>query len=443
MKAIKSTRILGESGFIDGYVVIDGERIVQVSSQEPGSMELVDYGSLVVMPGILDPHVHINEPGRTEWEGFETATKAAAKGGITTIVDMPLNCLPVTTSEEAVQIKRKALEKSIWVDCGLWGGVTPDSITDLPGLLEAGVLGVKSFLIDSGIEEFPPMAADDLDQAMDIIAKVGVPYLIHAELESEVDGEITQDYDSFVRSRPDRWEIDAINLMIEKQNKNQCPVHIVHLAAAAAIPSIEKAKAAGNPLTVETCPHYLTISAENIPRGKTIYKCCPPIRGEDNRKALWQGSKDNVIDFIASDHSPCLPKLKEIETGNLEKAWGGISSLQFLLPLVWTEAKNNDIGLEQVSSLLSGRVAKFLGLDNFKGKLAPGYDADIIVWDPDEKFQITKEEIFHRHKETPYLGREVLGKIHGTYLRGTAVWDSGEVSQKPFGKLILRGQDDR
>jgi len=409
--------------------------------------EVKDFGEHVIMPGLVDSHVHINEPGRTEWEGFNTATQAAAAGGITALVDMPLNCIPVTTTKAAFQEKLDAVDDKLWVDCGFWGGVIPQNIGDLDELLNAGVLGVKSFLIDSGIEEFPNVEAKDIRAAMPILAKHDVPYLIHAELDCGGfdDAVINEKYDSFLASRPKKWENDAIALMVDmaresKEKGDNCKVHIVHLSSDEALTTIEQAKSEGLRFTAETCPHYLTINSESIPDGKTLFKCCPPIRENQNREHLWQAVTDGRLDFIVSDHSPCTPELKHIDTGDLEKAWGGISALQFGISLIWTEAKERGFNLVDIVRLMSTETAKFAGLDEVKGAIKAGNHADFLVFDPNAEFTITNEMIKHRHNITPYAGRTVTGQVQHTFVRGHHVYQQDQFINAPIGKPLLKGR---
>ena len=417
------------------------------SYDEPLQCEVFDYQEQVIMPGLVDSHVHINEPGRTEWEGFNTATQAAAAGGITALVDMPLNCIPVTTTKAAFREKIDAVDDKLWVDCGFWGGVIPQNIDDLDELLNAGVLGVKSFLIDSGIEEFPRVEAKDIRAAMPILAKHDVPYLIHAELDCGHfdDVEITKEYNSFLKSRPKSWENNAISLMVNmaresKEKGDDCKVHIVHLSSDEALDTIAQAKNEGLRFTAETCPHYLTIASENIPDGKTLFKCCPPIRENKNREHLWQAVTDGRLDFIVSDHSPCTPELKHIDTGDIEKAWGGISALQFGISLIWTEAKERGFSLVDIARLMSTETAKFAGLDTIKGAIKVGNHADFLVFDPNVEFTITNEMIKHRHNITPYAGRKVFGQVQHTYVRGHHVYQQDEFIHSPKGKPLLKGK---
>ena len=406
-----------------------------------------DLGDKVLMPGLVDSHVHINEPGRTEWEGFNTATQAAAAGGITTLVDMPLNCIPVTISKSAFEEKLTAVNGKLWVDCGFWGGVVPHNIDQLDELLYAGVLGVKSFLIDSGIAEFPPVNEQNIAKALPILAKHNVPYLIHAELDCAhtTPVEISDKYQSFLASRPKKWENDAVALMVKaatdaKRKGHNAKIHIVHLSSAEALASIKEAKAQGLQFSAETCPHYLTLAAESIPDGKTLFKCCPPIREQANQERLWQAIKDDVISFIVSDHSPCTPALKHIDSGDLEKAWGGISALQFGLPLIWTAAQQRGFSLIEISRLMSFETADFAGLSKIKGQIVPGRHADFCVFDDNANYKITTEMIKHKHKITPYVGKQVTGKVLQTYLRGELVYCDDEMVDLPQGQPLLKGQ---
>lgn len=446
--ALQSNNIIINGEMIAACVEIKNEFIFAIHPHGQAlSCPRQDFGDKVIMPGLVDSHVHINEPGRTEWEGFNTATQAAAAGGITALVDMPLNCIPVTTTKAAFQEKLDSVDDKLWVDCGFWGGVIPENIADLDELLNAGVLGVKSFLIDSGIAEFPNVEAKDIRAAMPILAKHDVPYLIHAELDcgSFNDVEITKEYSSFLESRPKKWENDAISLMVDMARESQekgdnCKVHIVHLSSDEALDTIAQAKKEGLRFSAETCPHYLTIAAETIPDGKTLFKCCPPIRENKNREHLWQAVTDGRLDFIVSDHSPCTPELKHIDTGDIEKAWGGISALQFGISLIWTEAKDRGFSLVDITRLMSTETAKFAGLDSIKGEIKVGNHADFLVFDPNAEFIITNEMIKHRHNITPYAGRKVTGQVEHTFVRGHHVYQQDEFINEPKGRPLLKGQ---
>ena len=451
--ALRSLRVIVGDEMIPACVEIKNQLIYAI---HPYDVEfdaldtaclIEDLGNKILMPGLVDSHVHINEPGRTEWEGFNTATQAAAAGGITTLVDMPLNCIPVTITKTAFDEKLAAVSDKLWVDCGFWGGVVPHNIDDLEELLTAGVLGVKSFLIDSGIAEFPPVNEQYISKVLPILAKHQVPYLIHAELDDHQNPHpnINESYQSFLNSRPKKWENDAVALMVKavkkaKINGYDAKVHIVHLSSAQALASIKQAKAQGLQFSAETCPHYLTLAAETIPDGKTLFKCCPPIREQENQDRLWQALKDDVISFIVSDHSPCTPQLKHIESCDLEKAWGGISALQFGLPLIWTAAKQRGFSLVDISRLMSFETAEFAGLSKIKGQIVPGRHADLCVFDDECEYQINTAMIKHKHKITPYVGKTVCGKVLQTYLRGKLVYCDDEFIDLPQGKPLLKGQ---
>lgn len=430
---VQSAGILMEDGKIQAVVSPDAV---------PSDWPTREVGDAVILPGLVDTHVHINEPGRTEWEGFETATRAACAGGITTLVDMPLNCIPVTTSLSALQEKLTATAGKLRVDCGFYGGVVPGNTDQLEPMIQAGVKGFKAFLCPSGIDDFPPATEADLRQAMPILARHQIPLLVHAELESPLAAPPTdatpQQYATYLASRPGTWETDAIAMMIRLAREFDCPVHIVHLACADALPMLAKARSEGVPITVETCPHYLVFNAEDIPDGDTRYKCAPPIRGADNRDRLWQGLTDGVIDFIISDHSPCVPELKKLDQGDFMEAWGGISSLQFGLSSIWTEARQRGISLPQVVRWMSERPAQLVGLGEQKGAIAPGYDADLVIWDPEAPVTIKPETTYHRNKLTPYAERQLVGLVLETWLAGSLIYESGShTDAAPQGRQLL------
>ncbi len=443
--ALKSTQIAIHGELTPAQILIKNGKITTIADYDAVlAVKAEDFGDQVIMPGLVDTHVHINEPGRTEWEGFNTGTQSAAAGGITCVVDMPLNCTPVTTNVNALRQKLDSLKGKLWIDCGFWGGVIPDSLNDLDELLKAGVLGVKSFTIHSGIDDFPKVEQQHLSQAIDILAKHSVPYLIHAELDSGDSEavEIADNYQSFLQSRPKSWENNAIAMMIDLAEKAKSKgvlgkIHIVHLSSAEALPAIKSAQQRGLQLSAESCPHYLTLVAEDIPNGKTLFKCCPPIREQHNREHLWQGLADGTISFIVSDHSPCTPALKHINTGDIEKAWGGISSLQFGLSIIWTEAQHRGYSLLDVVNWMATEPANFAGLGHRKGQIAYGYDADLVVFDPEATYRIDRNMIKYRHKITPYEGREVHGIVKRTYVRGQLVYNDNQLIGKPIGLPIL------
>ncbi len=448
MHGIYSKNIITPQKTFDGVIEIENGKIKNLfQSHEISShlnlSKIPDH--LFLLPGLVDTHVHVNEPGRTEWEGFETATQAAAMGGITTVFDMPLNCIPVTTSQKALEIKKQEMSKKLWIDIGFHGGIIPGNFREIEPLIKMGVKSFKAFMIHSGIDEFPNCTEKDLEIAMPILAKHNIPLLVHAELElSPMSCPTTPDgrsarasfdkssYQEFLSSRPKEWEDEAIRLIIRLSEKFHCPVHIVHLSSSSILPELKKAKARGVPITAETCPHYLVLESETIPDGDGRFKCTPPIREKENQEKLWQGLCDGVIDFIVSDHSPCTPQLKKLDDKNLWGAWGGISSLQFGLSLIWTAMKKKNIPLENITKWMSDNPAKLVRVDHSKGKIAKDYDADFIVFDPNAKQVIEKKMIYHRHPLTPYENKEVWGKVHATYLRGEKI----EFKNEPRGKLL-------
>jgi allantoinase len=429
-KAIRSRRVVTPGGEISATVLIGGGKIVDVIDHfDSSDIPVLDLGNEVVMPGLVDPHVHINEPGRTEWEGFETATRAAAAGGLTTLVDMPLNSSPVTTSVAAFEKKREAAKGKLHSHCGFWGGVIPGNVGEIEGLVKNGVLGFKAFLTHSGIDEFPNITEDDLRKALPLIVKHGLPLLVHCELETKIATASMEgpgrSYSRYLASRPESWEQDAIDLVIRLCEEYNCRVHIVHLSSAASLKAIADAKHKGLPLTVETAQHYLYFSAERVGDGQTLLKCAPPIRSRENNERLWEALQDGLIDFVATDHSPAPPSLKEIESGDFGKAWGGISSLQFALPVLWTVARKRAGSVDQMARWLSEKPAGFIQFGQSKGRIAKGYDADLLAWDPDAKFVVRENMIYHRHAITPYLGEELFGVVKQTFLAGETVYDQG------------------
>ena len=441
---IKSTRVVRPEGVGPATIQVRDGRIESVSCDAaPDGMDVLDAGTLVVSPGLVDCHVHVNEPGRTEWEGFKSATQAAAAGGVTTLVDMPLNSLPVTTTRAAFAKKRAALSNQGFVDVGFWGGVVPGNTRDLGELAEDGVLGCKAFLVHSGIDEFPNVSESDLRQAMPILREHGLPLLAHAELDlgvpcpAALGPAAPRAYQSYLASRPRDWEDAAIRLLIALCRETGCPVHIVHLSSASSLPGLRAAKAEGLPITVETCPHYLCLEAEAIPDGATHYKCAPPIRDHENREALWQGLFEGVIDFVISDHSPCLPALKRFDTGDFTSAWGGIASLQLGLPLLWTEASKRGASLSRLAAWTSATPARFAGLSHRKGAIQPGLDADLVIWDPEATISVEAERLFFRHKVSPYLGRTLEGRVERTFLRGIEIFDGERHATTALGSALL------
>lgn len=440
---IRSQRVVTPIGVKPAAVHFEGGKITRVGEWDDVSIDggLIVAGELVVMPGLVDSHVHVNEPGRTEWEGYETATRAAAAGGVTAIVDMPLNSIPATTTVSAFEEKLAAAEGKCSVDVAFWGGVVPGNVNELAPMVERGVRGFKCFLIESGVDEFPHVSASDLRIAMPELARLNSVLLVHAEIEHVTSTVLTDNdpcsYETFLLSRPRVMEDAAVALMIDLCRETGAGVHIVHHSSSDSLDLLREAKAEGLPFTVETCPHYLTFAAEDIEAGQTHFKCCPPVRERENREKLWNAVRDGTIDMIVSDHSPCTPELKKQETGNFLEAWGGISALQFTLPVMWTNFKQRKFELSDLTRLMCEAPAKLAGLDDRKGKIAPGFDADIVIWDPDEQFTIVPELIEHRHKITPYSEMELYGKVHATFVAGREVYANGKFANTIVGKLLL------
>jgi len=440
--ALRSKRIVTPSGLRDGAVLIRGEVIVGVVPPEQitPSTRVEDVGDLLVLPGLVDTHVHLNDPGRADWEGFDSGTAAAAAGGITTLVDMPLNSDPVTTTPGALAAKRAAASGRLRVDCGFFGGLVPGNADRVGPLADRGVLGFKAFLCHSGIDDFPAVAEADLRAAMRTLARRGLPLLAHAEIvppgSAPMDPSDPGSYAAWLASRPAAWEVAAIRLLIGLCRETRCRVHVVHLATAEALPLIAAAKAEGLPLTVETCPHYLTFAAGEIPDGDPRFKCAPPIRSGADREALWEGLRSGLIDTIGTDHSPAPPALKHLETGDLARAWGGIASLQLSLPAVWTEARRRGSGATDIARWMASGPATLVGLAGRKGAIALGCDADLVVFDPDAPFVVDPSSLRHRHPATPYEGRSLVGRVVATYLRGARVASGGEPEGAPTGRVL-------
>lgn len=431
--AITSSHVVTPDGPRHAVIVVDHGIIQQVlpAGQDFSDVPVTDFGDLVISPGLIDAHVHINDPG-TDWEGFESATAAAAAGGITTLVDMPLNSDPVTTTVDALNTKRQAAAGNCWVNVLFYGGLVPGNLSELPGLVDAGVVGIKAFLCDSGLAAFPASGKTELRAAMVTLKSSGVPLLAHAEMVSQASPQPVTDpksYEQYAASRPPQFELDAIKLLIDLCRQYQTPVHIVHLATAEALPMIRQAKQDGLPLTVETCPHYLYFSQDQVASGDTRFKCAPPIRDEANRRALCEAVAEGWVDTIGSDHSPCPPELKHLESGHFQKAWGGIASLQLLLPATWTAGSPMGWSPLMLAERLSHGPARVLGLASRTGGIQTGLDADLVVWDPDAEFKVDAQHLFHRHAVSPYDGRTLKGVVHRTYVKGQCVYDDGKHCQ--------------
>ncbi|HSU84196.1 MAG TPA: allantoinase AllB [Thermoanaerobaculia bacterium] len=419
-------------------------------NEAPFGSPLIDCGDAVLMPGIVDTHVHINQPGREDWEGFWTATQAAAAGGITTLVDMPLNSIPATTTRQGLRAKTDMAFLRCSVDVGFWGGVVPGNTGELEGLLADGVLGFKAFLVPSGVREFRHVEEPDLRAAMLELTPHGAVLLVHAELPGPIEAAAgvweegsPAEYDRYLRSRPDAAEVEAVALLIRLCRETGCRVHVVHVSSAEALPLLKRAREEGLPITAETCPHYLTFAAEEIPGGAVLFKCAPPIRSRENRERLWQGLREGVIDLVATDHSPCPPRKKKLKAGDFREAWGGISSLQLALPAVWTGARERGFTVADLAEWMCAAPARLAGLKGRKGAIAPGYDADLVIWDPEASFVVEAGQLFHRHKLTPYAGRTLYGTVRRTLLNGEVIYERGKVADDPQGMLLLRDGEER
>jgi allantoinase len=445
LQAFLSRRVVTTHGIRPAAVLVEGEVIREVvtSDQIPREGKIVDFGDAAILPGLIDAHVHINDPGRTEWEGFETATRAAAAGGFSCVVDMPLNCIPATTCASALEAKRAATKGRCWVDWAGWGGVVADNQTDITQLAGAGVRGFKCFLVHPGIDEFTMVTEQQLREALPYIAKTGLPLLVHAELPDCIDaatkhleGADWTEYSTCLQSRPEESELSAIRLLILLCREYGFRLHIVHLSASQALPALRSARLEGLLISVETCPHYLHFQAEAISRGATQFKCAPPIRGAENREKLWSALKDGTIDLVATDHSPCPPEMKRFTEGNFQTAWGGIPSLSVALPVMYTEARARGFSLTDIARWMAEAPAKLVGCQHQKGKIAAGYDADLVVFDEDSEFLVIPERLHHRHAFSPYLGETLQGEVKATYVRGRLVFADNAFHGHPEGREL-------
>lgn len=444
---VRGRRVVLPQGLRPGAIHIKYGRIDRIGEfndiQEGAS--IVEAGDLVVMPGLVDSHVHINEPGRTEWEGFVSATQAAAAGGITTLVDMPLNSVPPTTTQKGLLEKAEAMEGRIWVDIGLWGGAVSGNQGELRTLIKEGALGFKCFLVESGVPEFSHLNASELEKAVRALSGTGAPLLAHAELpgpieaaQAELSNLDPKSYARYLRSRPKSAEDQAIELLHGLCNTIGTSIHIVHLSSSTALDTFRRARDKMLPFSAETTPHYLCFEAESIPDGQTQYKCAPPIRERENKEALWKALREGLIEMVVSDHSPCPPEMKKLGEGRFDLAWGGISSVELALPATWTEARQRNISIHTLSEWMCSSPARLAGLEKRKGKIAVGYDADLTLWNPDASFRVDAQKLHHRHRITPYQGRELFGTVEMTFLRGTLVYDRNGIQSKPNGIWIKR-----
>jgi allantoinase len=439
---LKSTAVVTPAGQRPALLALQGGRIADVLPYDATvAGPVLDLGGAAILPGVIDPHVHLNEPGRTEWEGFDTGTRAALAGGLTTLVDMPLNSAPVTTSVENLRLKRAATQGQLHTNVGFWGGIVPGNAAEIEPLIAASVLGFKAFLTHSGIDDFPNATEEDLRRAMPILASHGLPLLVHCELSEDNDewkkGD-THSYQNYLASRPKSWEDEAIKMMIRLCAEYRCPVHIVHLSSANSLALIAEAKAQGLPLTVETGQHYLFFNAEDIVDGQTQFKCAPPIRERANNEQLWLALQSGLLDFVATDHSPAPPDLKQLASGNFATAWGGIASLQLALPVLWTAARERGASLADLARWLSTNPAKLIGQSYRKGQITKGYDADLLVLAADEKFLVTESLLHHRHKVSPYLGHELTGVVTHTFLAGEEAFRHPDAMHLNRGQLLTR-----
>ena len=492
MLVLRSTRMVFPEAERPAALHIENgiiERIVDYASEDPTGARLFNAGDLAVSPGLVDTHVHINEPGRTAWEGFDTATRAAAAGGVTTLVDMPLNSVPATTTVAALQAKREAAQAQCHVDVAFWGGVVPGNAGELDALVDAGVRGFKCFLVPSGVEEFASVDEKDLREALPVVARRNVPLLVHAESRrviAEFGMRVAdsnpktnprsavrdpQSYAAYLASRPPEAEVEAIQLMVRLAAEYGAHIHIVHVSSAEGVETIAAARAAGVPITAETCPHYLMFAAEEIVDGATDFKCAPPIRASSHRDALWHGLGRGVLDLIATDHSPSPPELKRPgDVGDFMTAWGGIASLELSLAATWTGLRAFGASARQAQSAmsvarvaisassdetseltderstlpplcwlarwLSAAPAELAGLGSRKGQIAAGFDADLVVWNPDVEGVVDAATLHQRHKLTPYAGRSLAGTVVTTFSRGERVWDKHRLGRAYGGRLL-------
>ena len=450
LRAFISRRVVTPDGVRPGALLVERGRIREVVApdQVPSHAESHDFGDAAILPGLVDSHVHINDPGRTDWEGFETATRAAAAGGYTLLVDMPLNCLPATINVSALDAKRAAAQGRCRIDWMAWGGVVANNQRDIEPLANAGVSGFKCFLVHPGIDGFTMVTEQQLRAALPHVARTGLPLLVHAELPVPIDSATANladadwsVYQTYLQSRPQEAELSAIRMLLSLCREYKFRLHIVHLSASHALPELRAARSEGLTFSVETCPHYLHFNAETIPKGATLYKCAPPIRSRENCEQLWQGLRDRTIGLVATDHSPCLPEMRRLAEGNFQSAWGGIASLSVALPVMYTEAVKREFSLNDIARWMAEAPANLAGCASRKGRIAVGCDADFVIFDPETEFVVSKNRLHYRHPLSPYLGEKLRGVVRATYLRGTPVFRDGGFPGEPAGKEYHPGRD--
>ena len=448
LRAVRGTRIATSDGVRPGSVHVERGRITRIGTIDdvpPAAAGVVDAGDLVVLPGLVDTHVHVNEPGRTEWEGFPTATRAAAAGGVTTLLDMPLNSVPATTTLTALGEKIAAARGKTWVDVGFIGGVVPGNSATLGGLARGGVLAFKCFMVPSGVPEFQHVTNDDLRDALPEIARLGLPLMVHAESPAVIEAATLEAaagdpsaYATYLASRPPAAEHEAVVTVVELAAAFAAHVHIVHVSSPHSARLVADARANGVRASAETCPHYLFFEAADVPAGATEYKCAPPIRTAADRDALWAALESGAISMIVSDHSPCPPSMKRRDVGDFFIAWGGIASLQLGASVIWTAMRERGVAIHRLAEWMSAAPAGLVGLGERKGRIAPGFDADLLLFDADSTWTVEAHALLHRHPITPYLDRQLRGAVEATYVRGTLAYDrvTGPV-ETPTGQLLL------